>query len=195
MEAVRRKGEALEVNAEKMARFQSVMNHIIGQAMDANMERISKEITKEVSENVSETLSENVSENVTDRVMKEVEYLLRVNDEKEEERFKQLDETIRAYQKNGRGRAEAAATKMQFFKRLPRIGECFWAISLHSTENTQLFLAKITNAGSLTRKGPALQGIRPLSLYVLMWDCTEIRNEPRGIGVEFWCGVWYSQCT
>ena len=109
--------QASDMTSEKMAQLQSIMNHIIGQAMDANMERISKEITKEVSENVSETLSENVSENVTDRVMKEVEYLLRVNDEKEEERFKQLDETIRAYQKNGRGRAEAAATKMPFFKR------------------------------------------------------------------------------
>lgn len=109
--------QAADITSEKMVQLQSIMNHIIGQAMEANMERISKEITKEVSENVSETISESVSENVTDRVMKEVEYLLRVNDEKEEERFKQLDETIRAYQKNGRGRAEAAATKMPFFKK------------------------------------------------------------------------------
>ncbi len=94
---------------EKMARFQEIMNHIIGQAVEANMARISQEITEDVSGAVSE--------NVTDRVMKEVEYLLRVSDEKEEERFKQLDETIRAYQNKGKGRAEAAATKTPFFRK------------------------------------------------------------------------------
>ncbi len=94
---------------EKMLRFQEIMNHIIGQAVEANMARISQEITEDVSGAVSE--------NVTDRVMKEVEYLLRVSDEKEEERFKQLDETIRSYQNKGKGRAEAAATKTPFFKR------------------------------------------------------------------------------
>lgn len=102
-----------EASYEKMAQFQSIMNHIIGQAMEANMEKVSREITEEVSENVSEI----ISENVTDRLMREVEYLMRVNDEKEEERFKQLDETIRTHQKNGKGRAEAAATKMPFFKK------------------------------------------------------------------------------
>lgn len=105
MEAVRRKGEALEVNAEKMARFQSVMNHIIGRAIDANLDRLTREV------------SNTVSEDVTDKVIKEVEYLMRVSDEKEEERFRQLDETIRAYQKQGKGRAEAAATKVPFFKK------------------------------------------------------------------------------
>ena len=94
---------------EKMARFQDIMNHIIGQAVEANMARISREITEDVSDAVSE--------NVTDRVMKEVEYLLRVSDEKEEERFKQLDETIRAYQNKGKGRAEAAAAKTPFFRK------------------------------------------------------------------------------
>ncbi len=100
--------QALDVQ-EKMIRFQEIMNHIIGQAVEANMARISQEITEEVSDAVSE--------NVTDRVMKEVEYLLRVSDEKEEERFKQLDETIRAYQNKGKGRAEAAATKVPFFRK------------------------------------------------------------------------------
>lgn len=104
-EVVARKAENAELNAEKMARFQSVMNHIIGRAMDANIDRLAREV------------SDAVSEDVTDKVMKEVEYLMRVSDEKEEERFKQLDETIRAYQRQGRGRAEAAATKVPFFKK------------------------------------------------------------------------------
>ena len=94
-----------KINAEKMARFQSVMNHIIGRAMDANLDRLAREV------------SNTVSEDVTDKVMKEVEYLLRVSDEKEEERFRQLDETIRAYQRQGKGRAEAAAAKVPFFKK------------------------------------------------------------------------------
>lgn len=103
-------GQVPELTAEeKMIRFQEIMNHIIGHAVEANMARISREITEDVSDAVSE--------NVTDRVMKEVEYLLRVNDEKEEERFKQLDETIRAYQNKGKGRAEAAATKVPFFRK------------------------------------------------------------------------------
>lgn len=104
-EVVPRKAENAELNAEKMARFQSVMNHIIGKAMDANMDRLAREV------------SDAVSEDVTDKVMKEVEYLMRVSDEKEEERFRQLDETIRSYQKQGKGRAEAAATRMPFFKK------------------------------------------------------------------------------
>ncbi|MCI9147004.1 MAG: MerR family transcriptional regulator [Hungatella sp.] len=104
-EVVAHKAETAELNAEKMARFQSVMNHIIGRAMDANIDRLAREV------------SDTVSEDVTDKVMKEVEYLMRVSDEKEEERFKQLDETIRAYQRQGKGRAEAAATKVPFFKK------------------------------------------------------------------------------
>lgn len=95
-------GQAQElIQAEKMEQFQAIMNHIIGQALEANKEK----------------LSQDVGEAVTDKVMKEFEYLMRVNDEKEEERFKQLDETIRSYQKNGKGRAEAAATKLPFFKK------------------------------------------------------------------------------
>lgn len=113
--------QTMDISSEKMTQFQSIMNHIIGQAMEANMERIGREITEEISENISEALTESisdtVSENVTDRVMREVEYLMRVSDEKEEERFRQLDETIRAYQKHGKGRAEAAATKVPFFKK------------------------------------------------------------------------------
>lgn len=105
METARRKSETAEMNAEKMARFQSVMNHIIGRAIDANLDRLTREV------------SNTVSEDVTDKVIKEVEYLMRVSDEKEEERFRQLDETIRAYQKQGKGRAEAAATKVPFFKK------------------------------------------------------------------------------
>lgn len=90
------------LSGEKMEQFQKVMNHIIGCAMEEN----------------SEKLSQDVSYLVHDKLMKEMDYLMRVADEKEEERFKQLDEVIRAYQKDGQGRAEAAAaaSKLPFFR-------------------------------------------------------------------------------
>ena len=86
---------------EKMEQFQEIMNFIIGRALDANNEKLSQDISHMVNEKVTE----------------EMEYLFRVSDEKEEERFKQLDEIIRSYQKDNRGRAEAAAAKIPFFKK------------------------------------------------------------------------------
>ena len=86
---------------EKMEQFQEIMNFIIGRALDANNEKLSQDISRMVNEKVTE----------------EMEYLFRVSDEKEEERFKQLDEIIRSYQKDNRGRAEAAAAKIAFFKK------------------------------------------------------------------------------
>ena len=44
---------------------------------------------------------------------------MRVSDEREEERFKRLDEVIRAYQRENQGRAEAAAAapgRFPFFR-------------------------------------------------------------------------------
>ena len=76
-----------------MRQFQEIMNQVIGRAIEEN----------------SEKLSQDVSYLVHDKLMKELEYLMRVSDEREEERFKRLDEVIRAYQRENQGRAEAAA--------------------------------------------------------------------------------------
>ena len=86
---------------EKMEQFQEIMNFIIGKALDANNEKLSQDISRMVNEKVTQ----------------EIEYLFRASNEKEEERFKQLDEIIRSYQKDNRGRAEAAAAKIPFFKK------------------------------------------------------------------------------
>jgi len=72
---------------EKMEQFQQIMNLIIGRALEVNNEKLSQDISS----------------------------LLQASDQKEEERFRQLDETLRAYQKGGQ--AEAAAAKVPFFKR------------------------------------------------------------------------------
>lgn len=91
---------------EKMEQFQEIMNHIIGRALAVN----------------NEQLSQDVSTMVNDKVVKELEYLMRMKDEKEEERYKQLDELLRSYQKDNKGRAEAAASKVSFFNRKKKFG-------------------------------------------------------------------------
>lgn len=92
-------------NQEKMEQFQEIMNHIIGKALG-----------QAIREN-NELMSEEISRQVNDRMVQELEYMMRISDEREEERFKMLDETLRAYQKESKGKAEAAATKLPFFKR------------------------------------------------------------------------------
>ncbi len=76
---------------EKMNQFQDIMKRIM---LDA------------VRENNVE-ITEAVTEKVTDSVVKEMDYLLRIREDREEERFKKLDETIRGVQKS---RQEVAAT-------------------------------------------------------------------------------------
>lgn len=96
---------ALAVNQEKMEQFQQLMNQIIGRA-----------VGQALREN-NEALSGEISRQVNDRMVQELEYMMRINDEREEERFKALDETLRAYQKENKGKAEAAATRLPFFRR------------------------------------------------------------------------------
>jgi len=93
------------VNQEKMEQFQQIMNQIIGRAIGQAMQ------------DNNEILSQEISRQVNDKMVQELEYMMRINDEREEERFKMLDETLRAYQKESKGKAEAAATKLPFFKR------------------------------------------------------------------------------
>ena len=90
---------SMMTSEEKMEQFQQIMNLIIGRALEVNNEK----------------LSQDVSALVNERVAKELDELQRASDERQEERFRQLDETIRAFQKDGR--EEAAAAKIPFFKR------------------------------------------------------------------------------
>ena len=76
-----------------------LMSQMIGQAIEENNEKLSQDISRMVN----------------DKVLKEIDYLMRVADERDEERFRQLDETIRLYQREGKDRAEAAASKIPFF--------------------------------------------------------------------------------
>lgn len=78
------------VSEDKLQQFQIIMTNIVSRALVENNPQLGQEI----------------SEKVSDNVLKEMDYLIRMQDEKEEQRYKKLDETIRLYQK---GRMEAAA--------------------------------------------------------------------------------------
>ena len=95
---------------EKAEQFRNLMVQMIGQAIEENNEKLSQDISKMVN----------------DKVLKELDYLMRVADERDEERFRQLDETIRLYQKENKGKAEAAAAKAPFlglsFQKKKRFG-------------------------------------------------------------------------
>lgn len=70
----------------KMEQFQAIMDKIVSKAL------------KESTAGLGKELSENVSENV----LKGMDYLMRVQDEKEEERYKKLDEAMRSRQRLSR---------------------------------------------------------------------------------------------
>ncbi|TCT13130.1 MerR-like DNA binding protein [Natranaerovirga pectinivora] len=62
------------------------------------------------------TLEENnilLTDTVSEKIIKQMDYLLRLKEEREEERFKRFDETLREVQKT---RQEAAVTKSKKFK-------------------------------------------------------------------------------
>lgn len=74
------------LNTVKLEQFQSVMLNIVKRAVEENNQALGKE----------------VSDQVGDKVLKEMNYLMREQDEAEEERFRKLDAAIRTRQK-GRG--------------------------------------------------------------------------------------------
>ncbi len=72
-----------DVNS-KMGQFKVLLNQIILSALKENNKMVAEE----------------VSMNVKDGVIKEMSYLMRLQEEKEEERYKKFDSTLRDYQKN-----------------------------------------------------------------------------------------------
>ncbi|GHU62502.1 hypothetical protein FACS189418_4010 [Clostridia bacterium] len=98
-------------NEDKMHRFQEIMAELISQSLEKQTEKI----------------SENISTLVSERVKKDLEYYMKEREEKEEERYRKLDETLRFCQKGYKGKAEAAITffpntKVKKKKRFGRSG-------------------------------------------------------------------------
>lgn len=79
---------------EKIIQFQQIIKNIVLDALQENNEDFQKEMGREVG----------------DHVIKEMDYMMRMQDEREEERFKQIDETIRNFQKS---RQQAAVTQKE----------------------------------------------------------------------------------
>ncbi len=83
--------EMKEDTGSKMDQFKAIMSHIIVSALKEN----------------NGALAEEVGMNVTDGVVREMNYLMRIQEERQEERFKKFDSVLRDYQK---GRQLVAAT-------------------------------------------------------------------------------------
>ncbi|MCI8484148.1 MAG: MerR family transcriptional regulator [Lachnospiraceae bacterium] len=77
-------------NTVKLEQFQAMMLTIVKQAVEENNQALGKEVGVQVGE----------------RVLKEMNYLMREQDEAEEERFRKLDAAIRTHQKPKRFRKE-----------------------------------------------------------------------------------------
>lgn len=87
---------------EKVDQFRTIMSNLIADALSDN----------------NEILAEAVSETVSNNVIKEMDYLLRIKEEREEERYKQFDRTLREIQS---GRSEAAASRFDNKKRKKKV--------------------------------------------------------------------------
>lgn len=94
--------------SEKMEQFQCIMSRLIAEALEDHTEKMGQDIGTRVS----------------DQVIKEMDYLLRMKEEREEERFKRLDESIRLSQKARKERADLERKeekkKRSFFRQKKR---------------------------------------------------------------------------
>lgn len=99
------KEHEISESQDKMNQFKAIMSQIIKSALKENNSELSNEL----------------SCGVTDSIVKEMNFLMHLQEEKEEERFRKFDATLRDYQ---RSRMHAAATldgrkrkKSKFFKK------------------------------------------------------------------------------
>ena len=77
-------------NTVKLEQFQTMMTHIVRNALEENNQALGREVGGQVG----------------DKVLKEMNYLMRVQEEAEEERFRRLDAAIRAQKVNRKMKAD-----------------------------------------------------------------------------------------
>lgn len=97
---VQNTGSAGRASGDKLEQFQEMMTAIVRTALEEN----------------TEALGQEVGRHVEDKVIKEMNYLMREQDEAEEERFRKLDAAIRA-QKRGRRSKEDKPKKEKLSRR------------------------------------------------------------------------------
>ena len=73
-------------NTVKLEQFQAMMTNIVRNALEENNQALGREVGNQVE----------------DKVIKEMNYLMRVQEEAEEERYRKLDAAIRTYRKGKR---------------------------------------------------------------------------------------------
>lgn len=89
------------LNSVKLEQFQNMMTMIVRNAMEENNPALSKEIGHQVE----------------DKVIKEMNYLMRVQDEAEEERFRRLDAAIRSQTKGRKAKADKSEKVRRFSRK------------------------------------------------------------------------------
>lgn len=91
--------------SDKMEQFQMILGKVVSQALRENQQEMGKELSHQVST----------------QVVKEMDYLFRLQEEREEQHFKQLDEQIRSSQKQRK--LLALGTKKEKKVKEPKIKE------------------------------------------------------------------------
>lgn len=91
-----------EINVDKLVQFEKIVGSIVVAALKENNKELNGQIT--------------------DSVIKEMDYIMRMKEEKEEERYRRLDETIRAHQKNKKFVAASKSDDVKSGKK----GFLFW---------------------------------------------------------------------
>lgn len=102
---------AIEQDSNNNDKVNSI-NHVNMDNPTDKLEQFSKimrNLVNEALENNNGILAEVINEEVTNSVIKEMDYLIRIKEEREEERFKRFDRTIREVQN---ARQQAAVTKV-----------------------------------------------------------------------------------
>lgn len=101
-------GEAFQENNEKIVTevksallkqlsdtFAKALGNQIVEQMNGKM---ANSISEQVAVNLEQTLGDHISDDISIRVIKEMNYIARMQEEKEEEHYKKLDETLRLVQ-------------------------------------------------------------------------------------------------
>lgn len=88
-------------NTVKLEQFQLIMNNIVKTALEENNQALGKEVGTQVGE----------------KVIKEMNYLMRVQEEADEERYKRLDAVIRAHSNGKKNKADKPQKAGGFFRK------------------------------------------------------------------------------
>ena len=109
LQVVRSAKNTAEISEDKLQQFRYVMLQIMGEAMKTQTIQLTESVQKSLKAELNQQLlqcearmKKEISEDVSTRVMKEMNYLSRVQEEQEEERFKKLDELLREKQQKAK---------------------------------------------------------------------------------------------